>query len=71
MSQRTTIQPAFQLGDLGFAEPRPSRRAIRHNSCLAALAPGPAPPFDRPQADPQGSSDVGVLLPSLETLPGL
>ncbi|MET7755917.1 hypothetical protein ABZT27_14565 [Streptomyces sp. NPDC005389] len=63
----------LQPGDLGFTKSRSSRRPLRQDSRLAALAPGPAPPLDRPRADQQGNGNGNfrALLPALETLHGL
>lgn len=71
VSQRASLQLPPQPGDLGFAESRSSRRSLRQDSSFSALAPGPAPPLDRPHTDPQGIGNLRVPLPAIKTLHSL
>ncbi len=64
LSERTALQLPLQPGDLGLAEFRPSRRALRQQPRLPVLAPGPAPSLRRPDTHPQRGSDRRVLLPT-------
>lgn len=57
--QRSTLQLPFQPGDLGTAEPRPTRRPLRGDTSRPTLTPLP-PPFHRSSRHPQSGSDGPV-----------